>query len=152
MVRRVKVFIQLDGAAIGILNLDVTPGIDVDLLDAVCKDVLGEEAVLGHFRIQGIDQLALSHAIHSHTVVLQVSGNAALHLLLGLIAAVGNQSGIGTREVGLHLTEYLCKRHPFVQGSEEEVACLGRHFAFRKDGPAGILLKGDVMHLGLFRL
>ena len=150
MVRRVKVFLQLDGAAVGILDLDVPPGIDVDLLDAVCKDVLGEETVFGHFRVQSVHQLALRHAVHSHSVVLQIPGDAALHLLLGLIPAVGNQGGIGAGEVGLHLTEYLPEGHPLGLGSEEDFACLGGDLGFRKDGPSGILLKGDIMHLGRF--
>ena len=66
MVWGVEVFLQLDGSAVGILNLDVAPGIDVDLLDAVGEDVLGQKPILGHLRIQGVHQFALSHAVPGH--------------------------------------------------------------------------------------
>ena len=88
MVRGVEVFLQLDGAAIGILDLDIAPGIDVDLLDSVGEDVLGQESILGHLRIQGVYQLALAHAVHRHAIVLQIAGDPALHLLLGLVAVL----------------------------------------------------------------
>ena len=142
-------FLQLDGSAVGILNLDVAPGIDVDLLDAVGEDVLGQKPILGHLRIQGVHQFALSHAVHGHAVILQIAGDPALHLLLGLVAALRDQGGIGAGEVGLHLAENLCKGHPLVLGSEEDIARFGRDLGFRKNSPSGIFLKGDVMHFGL---
>ena len=151
MVRRVKVFLQLDGAAIGILDLDISPGIDVDLLNALGKDILGEKAVLSHFRIECGHQFSLRHAVNSHAVILQIPGNAAFHLLFCLITILCDQGGIGTGEIGLYLAENLCKRHPLIQGGKEDIACLGGNLAFRKDGSTGILLKGDIMHLSLLR-
>ena len=145
-------FLQLDGSAVGILNLDVAPGIDVDLLDAVGEDVLGQKPILGHLRIQGVHQFALSHAVHGHAVILQIAGDPALHLLLGLVAALRDQGGIGAGEVGLHLAENLREGHPLGLGSEEDIARLGGDLGFRKNSPSGIFLKGDVMHLGLLRL
>ena len=145
-------FLQLDGAAVGILDLNVAPGIDVDLLDSVGEDVLGQESILGHLRIQGVYQLALAHAVHRHAIVLQIAGDPALHLLLGLIAALCNQGGIGTGEVGLYLSENLREGHPLGLGSEEYIARLGGDLGLRKDGPSGIFLEGDIMHLGLLRL
>ena len=152
VVRGVEVFLQLDGAAVGILDLNVAPGIDVDLLDAVGEDVLGQKSILGHLRIQGIHQFALSHAVHGHAVILQIAGDSALHLLLGLVAALCNQGGIGTGEVGLYLSENLREGHPLGLGSEEYIARLGGDLGLRKDGPSGIFLEGDIMHLGLLRL
>ena len=145
-------FLQLDGAAIGILDLDIAPGIDVDLLDSVGEDVLGQESILGHLRIQGVYQLALAHAVHRHAIVLQIAGDPALHLLLGLVAVLRDQGGIGTGEVGLYLTEHLREGHPLGLGSEEDIARFGRDLGFRKNSPSGIFLEGDIMHLGLLRL
>ena len=152
VVRGVEVFLQLDGAAVGILDLNVAPGIDIDLLDAVGEDVLGQKPILGHLRIKGIHQLALAHAVHRHAIVLQIAGDPALHLLLGLVAALCDQGGIGTGEVGLYLSENLRERHPLGLGSEEDIARLGGDLGFRKNSPSGIFLEGDVMHLGLLRL
>ena len=149
MVRGVEVFLQLDGSAVGILDLDVAPGIDVDLLDAVGEDVLGQKPILGHLCIQGVHQFALSHAVHGHVVILQIAGDPALHLLLGLVAALRDQGGIGAGEVGLHLAENLREGHPLVLGSEENIARFGCDLGFRKNSPSGIFLKGDVMHPGL---
>ena len=142
-------FLQLDGAAVGILDLNVAPGIDVDLLDAVGEDVLGQKPILGHLRIQGVYQFALSHAVHGHTVILQIAGDPALHLLLGLVAVLRDQGGIGAGEVGLHLTENLREGHSLILGSEEDIARLGGNLGFRKNSPSGIFLEEDVMHLGL---
>ena len=152
MVRGVEVFLQLDGAAVGILDFNVAPGIDVDLLEAVGEDVLGQKPILGHLRIKGIHQLALAHAVHRHAIVLQIAGDPALHLLLGLVAALCDQGGIGTGEVGLYLTENLREGHPLGLGSEEDIARFGRDLGFRKNSPSGIFLEGDIMHLGLLRL
>ena len=149
MIRGVEVFLQLDGAAVGILDLDIAPGIDVDLLDSVGEDVLGQESILGHLRIQGVYQLALAHAVHRHAIVLQIAGDPALHLLLGLVAVLRDQGGIGAGKVGLHLAENLRKGHSLVLGSEEDIARLGGDLGFRKNSPSGIFLEGDVMHLGL---
>ena len=145
-------FLQLDGAAVGILDLNVAPGIDVDLLDAFGEDVLGQKPILGHLRIKGVHQLALAHTVHRHAIVLQIAGDPALHLLLGLIAALCNQGGIGTGEVGLYLSENLREGHPLGLGSEEDIARFGRDLGFRKNSPSGIFLEGDIMHLGLLRL
>ena len=144
--------VQLDGTAIGILDLDVTPGVDVNLLDTVCKDILGQEAVLGHFRVQGIHQFIGIHAVHGHTLILQIPSDTALDLLLGFLAALSDQGSISAGEIRLHLTEHFRKGHSLGLGCEEEVACFGSYLAFCKDGPSSVLLKGDVMHLGLFRL
>ena len=149
MVRRIKVFLQLDGAAIGILDLNVAPGIDVDLLNTVGKDVLGQKAILSHFRVQGVHQLTLGHALHGHAVILQIAGDTALHLLLGLVAALRDQGGIGTGEVGLYLSENLREGHPLGLGSEENIARFGGDLGFCKNSPSGIFLEEDVMHLGL---
>ena len=145
-------FLQLDGAAVGILDLDVAPGIDVDLLDTIGEDVLGQKPILSHLRIQGVHQFTLSHAVHGHAVILQIAGDPALHLLLGLVAVLRDQGGIGTGEVGLYLTENLREGHPLGLGSEEDIARLGGDLGFRKNSPSGIFLKGDIMHLGLLRL
>ena len=149
VVRRVEVFLQLDGAAIGILDLNVAPGIDVDLFDAFGEDVLGQKPILGHLRIKGVHQLALAHDVHRHAIVLQIAGDPALHLLLGLVAALCDQGGIGTGEVGLYLTENLREGHPLGMGSKEDIARLGGDLGFRKNSPSGIFLEGDVMHPGL---
>ena len=149
VVRRVEVFLQLDGAAIGILDLNVAPGIDVDLFDAFGEDVLGQKPILGHLRIKGVHQLALAHDVHRHAIVLQIAGDPALHLLLGLVAALCDQGGIGTGEVGLYLTENLREGYPLGLGSKEDIARLGGDLGFCKNSPSGIFLEGDVMHLGL---
>ena len=39
--RRIEMLLQLGGMTVGILDLNVPPGVDVDLLDSVCEDVLG---------------------------------------------------------------------------------------------------------------
>lgn len=93
-----------------------------------------------------------SQAAAKHTLILQVPGHAALHLLLGFLAALSDQGGVSAGEVGLYLTEHFRKRHPLGLGYEKQVTCLGRYLAFRKDGSSGTLLEGDVMHFGLVRL
>ena len=82
--RRVKMLLQLGGMTVGILDLNVPPGVDVDLLDAVCEDVLGQKSVLCHFRVQGIHQLRGCHAIHGNAILLQIPCHAALYLLFGI--------------------------------------------------------------------
>ena len=144
--------VQLNGAAIGILDLDVPPGVDVDLLDAIRKDVLGQETVLSHFRVEGVHQLVLGHTVHCHALLLEETGNPPFHLGLGVLAVIDDQTGIAAGQKGLHLLQQLIERHPFFLGGKKDIARLGRDLAFSEDRPASGFLKGDVMHFCLLRL
>ena len=135
-----------------ILDLNVPPGVDVDFLNAVRKDVLGQKSVLRHFRVQGVHQLRGRHTIHGDAVLLQIPRHAALHLFLGVRVVLCDEGGVGFREIALHLTERLRKGDAFLLWGKEEFACTRCCCSFREERPSGALLKGDIMHLCLFRL
>ena len=152
MFRRIEMLLQLGGMTVGILDLNVPPGVDVDFLDAVCEDVLGQKSVLCHFRVQSVHQLRGCHAVHSDAILLQIPCHAALHLLFGIRVIFCDKGGVGFREIALHLTECLRKGDAFLLWGKEEFACTGCCCVSREKCPSGALLKGDVMYLCLFRL
>ena len=135
-----------------ILDLNVPPGVDIDLLNAVRKDVLGQKSVLCHFRVQSVHQFRGRHAIHGNAVLLQIPCHAALHLLFGTRVILCDEGGVGFREIALHLTERIRKGDAFLLRGKEEFACTWCSCIFREKRPSGALLEGDVMHLCLFRL
>ena len=104
--RRIEVFRELFASTVRILHLDIPPRVDVDLLNAVGVDIAGQEAELRHLGIDGTYQFCLRHARHSDALVLQVFRDIALELLLGVLAAFGDECGIGARDVFLHLLQH----------------------------------------------
>ena len=130
--RRIEMLLQLGGMTVRILDLNVPPGVDVDLLDAVREDVLGQKSVLCHFRVQSVHQFRGRHAIHSNAVLLQIPCHAALHLLFGTRIILCDEGGVGFREIALHLTERLRKGDAFLLRGKEEFACTWCSCSFRE--------------------
>ena len=114
--RRIEVFRELFASTVRILHLDIPPRVDVDLLNAVGVDIAGQEAELRHLGIDGVHQLCLRHACYGDTPVLQVLGDVAHELFLGVLAAPGDECGVGAGDVLLHLLQHgievpaLCRR------------------------------------------
>ena len=114
--RRIEVFRELFTSTVRILHLDIPPRVDVDLLNAVSVDIAGQKAELRHLGIDGIHQLRLRHACYGDTPVLQVLGDVAHELFLGVLAAFGDECGVGAGDVLLHLLQHgievpaLCRR------------------------------------------
>jgi hypothetical protein len=61
---------------------------------SVRKDVLGEKGILGHFRIQGIHQLLLCHALDRYTAVLHKLGDVPLDIALASAALPSDSSSL----------------------------------------------------------
>ena len=116
MFRRIEMLFQFLISAIRILNFDIPPRVDVDFLNAVSIDVAGQKAILRHLRIDGVHQLRLRHACYGDTPVLQVLGDVTHELFLGVLAAFGDECGVGAGDVLLHLLQHgieipaLCRR------------------------------------------
>ena len=114
--RRIEVFRELFTSTVRILHLDIPPRVDVDLLNAVGVDIAGQEAEFCHFGIDGAYQFCLCHARHSDALVLQVFRDIAHELFLGVLAAFGDECGVGAGDVLLHLLQHgievpaLCRR------------------------------------------
>ena len=114
--RRVKVFRELFASTVRILHLDIPPRVDVDLLNAVGVNIAGQKAELRHLRIDGVRQFRLRHACYGDTPVLQVLGDVTHELFLGVLAAFGDECGVGAGDVLLHLLQHgievpaLCRR------------------------------------------
>ena len=66
----------------GILDFDIPPAVDVDLLNPCPKHVLGEEGKLRHLSINGIHQFLTVHTLYCNPVVLHILGDIALNLIL----------------------------------------------------------------------
>ena len=132
MFRRIEMLLQLGGMTVRILDLNVPPGVDIDLLNAVRKDVLGQKSVLCHFRVQGVHQLRGRHTIHGNAVLLQIPRHAALHLFLGVRVILCDEGGVGFREIALHLTERIRKGDAFLLRGKEEFACTWCSCSFRE--------------------
>ena len=109
-------FRELFASAVRILHLDIPPRVDVDLLNAVGVDIAGQETELRHLGIDGVHQLRLCHACYGDTPVLQVLGDVTHELFLGVLAAPGDECGVGAGDVLLHLLQHgievpvLCRR------------------------------------------
>ena len=101
-----KAFLQLDGAAVGILHLNVFPRIDVNFLNAAPEDVFGQKSKLRHFGVEGVRQLAAAHAVYRDTAVLDVLGDVAFELRLGILAACGDEGAVMFGDVLLHLGKH----------------------------------------------
>ena len=132
MFRRIEMLLQLGGMTVRILDLNVPPGVDIDLLNAVREDVLGQKSVLCHFRVQSVHQFRGRHAIHSNAVLLQIPCHAALHLLFGIRVILCDEGSVGFREIALHLTERLRKGDAFLLRGKEEFACTWCSCSFRE--------------------
>ena len=112
-------FRELFVSAVRILHLNITPRIDVDLFDTVSVDVAGQEAEFRHLGIDGFYQL---HR-HSDALVLQVFRDIALEMLLRVLAALGDEGGVGTGDVLLHLLQHGIEVLSRCLRSKEQVVC-----------------------------
>jgi len=120
MFRAVKVFRELLAAPTGILDFNIPPAVDVDFFDSVRKDVLGEKGILGHFRIQGIHQLLLCHALDRYTAVLHKLGDVPLDVGLGLVGvSVRKQLAVLTGDIFLHLLQHTVEIPGFLLRSKK---------------------------------
>ena len=152
--RRVKVFRELFASTVRILHLDIPPRVDVDLLNAVGVDIAGQEAELRHLGIDGVHQLRLCHACYGDTPVLQVLGDVAHELFLGVLAAPGDECGVGTGDVLLHLLQHgievpaLCRRGKEQVVRPSEGANVGVQCPLRRvvhHYRDGLRLRGDLI-------
>ena len=109
-------FRELFVSTVRILHLDIPPRVDVDLLNAVGVDIAGQKAELRHLGIDGVHQFRLRHVRNSDAFILQVLGDVAHELFLGVLAAPGDECGVGAGDVLLHLLQHgievpaLCRR------------------------------------------
>ena len=117
-------FRELFASTVRILHLDIPPRVDVDLLNAVGVDIAGQEAELRHLGIDGVHQLRLRHACYGDTPVLQVLGDIAHELFLGVLAAFGDECGVGTGDVLLHLLQHGIEVPALCRRGKEQVVCL----------------------------
>ena len=86
-----------------ILDFDIPPAVDVDLLNPCPKHVLGEEGKLRHLGINGIHQFLTVHPLYCDPVVLHILGDIALNLILDIPAPlVDDQRRIFTGNILLH--------------------------------------------------
>ena len=85
--RAVEMFLQLDRFAIGVQHLDIPPRVHINLLNAGSEDVLGEQAELGHLRVEGVHQLVAGIAFDRDAPVLHIFGDVPFDLGLGVFIA-----------------------------------------------------------------
>ena len=142
--RRIEVFRELFASTVRILHLDIPPRIDVDLLNAVGVDIAGQEAELRHLGIDGVHQLRLRHACYGDTPVLQVLGDVAHELFLGVLAAPGDECGVGAGDVLLHLLQHGIEVSALCRRGKEQVVCPSEGANVGVQGP----LRRVVHHYG----
>ena len=142
--RRVEVFRELFASTVRILHLDIPPRVDVDLLNAVGVDIAGQEAELRHLGIDGVHQLRLRHACYGDTLVLQVLGDVTHELFLGVLAAFGDECGVGAGDVFLHLLQHGAKVLAFRFRCKEQAVSPSDRAGIRVQGP----LRRVIHHYG----
>ena len=104
--RAVEMFLQLDRFAIGVQHLDIPPRVHINLLNAGSEDVLGEQAELGHLRVEGVHQLVAGIAFDRDAPVLHIFGDVPLDLRFGVLAAaLGDEGGILAGDIFLHILQ-----------------------------------------------
>ena len=85
-----KAFLQLDRAAVRMLYFNIPPRVDVDFLDR-CRKCISSKIRTPPFRCRGVRQLAAAHAVYRDTAVMDVFGDVAFELCLGILAAHGDR-------------------------------------------------------------
>ncbi len=117
-----KPFLQLLCFPACILDLDILPAVDVDLLDAGSEHILGQEGELRHLRIDGVHQLLAAHALHGDPVILHIFGDVPLDLLPCILPALfHDQRGILTGDILLYLLQDGRKIPGVILRGEEQV-------------------------------
>ena len=105
-----------------ILDLDILPAVDVNLLDAGPEHIPGQKGELRHLRIDGVHQILSAHALHGDPVVLHIFGDIALDLGLGILPAfIHDQRGILAGNILLYLLQNRGEFPGVVLRGEEQV-------------------------------
>ena len=144
MFRRIEMLFQFLVSATRILHLDIPPRVDVDFLNAVGVDIAGQKAELRHLGIDGVHQLRLCHACYGDTPVLQVLGDVTHELFLGVLAAFGDECGVGAGDVFLHFLQHGIEVPALCRRGKEQVVSPSDRAGIRVQGP----LRRVVHHYG----
>ena len=147
--RRIEVFRELFASTVRILHLDIPPRVDVDLLNAVGVDIAGQEAELRHLGIDGVHQLRLRHACYGDTLVLQVFRDIAHELFLGVLAAPGDECGVGAGDVFLHLLQHGIEVPALCRRGKEQIVRLPKCANVGVQGPLRRVVQHDGDNLRL---
>ena len=130
---RLEFLVDFDVRAVGILHLNIVPGIDVDFLDSRAENVLCEERKLRHFGVELIHKFGLRQPLNGNTVIEQIFADVPLDLLLYIIVArinvidpVDHEHGIFARNVGLHLIQNVGKLALFIRFIEQVLCTILR--------------------------
>ena len=123
--------VQLNVCAVGILNLNIVPGVNVYLLNACPENVFCKEREFRHFCVKLVYKLGLGHSLNGNPVVQQVLSDVPLDLIFHLVIAgiyivyaVDHQRRILARNVGLHLVQHVGE-FPILFGFEEQILRCG---------------------------
>ena len=151
MVGTVKVFLQLDHLAAGIQNFNITPGIDIDLLNTRAEDVLGEKAKLGHLGVEGIHQLFPGQIPDGNAPILDIFADVSLDLLLGIRShAICDEGGIFAGDIFLNILQHRTEIPALILRCEEQGVAPLASSGFRGDGtPGQVICIGECCRRGL---
>ena len=151
MVGAVEVLLQLDHLAAGIQNFNITPGIDIDLLNTGAEDVLGEEAKLGHLGVEGIHQLFPGQIPDGNAPILDIFADVSLDLLLGIRShTICDEGGIFAGDIFLNILQHRTEIPALILRCEEQGVAPLASSGFRGDGtPGQVICIGECCRRGL---
>lgn len=151
MVGAVEVLLQLDHLAAGIQNFNITPGIDIDLLNTGAEDVLGEEAKLGHLGVESVHQLFPGQIPDSNSPVLDIFADVSLDLLLGIRShTICDEGGIFAGDIFLNILQYRTEILTLTLRCEEQGVDPLASSCFRGNStPGQVICIGECCRRGL---
>lgn len=112
--------------AVGILDFNIVPGIDIYFLNPRAENIFCEERKLRHFGVELIHKFGLRQTINGNSVIKQIFSDIPLDLLFYIVVAgvdvidpVDHEHGIFARNVRLHLVQNVGEFALFVALKKE---------------------------------
>ncbi|MPM45090.1 hypothetical protein SDC9_91775 [bioreactor metagenome] len=83
-------------------------------------DILGEEAELGHFRIESVYQLLSADAVYRDAAILNIFRDIALQLCFGVLGVPGDEGAVVGGDICLHVIQHGGKVLALAFGGKEQ--------------------------------